>query len=546
MHYRWVASRLPKVLAQASAVLNGPMREELQRVSTLLASRGPQLRKQARARWKKLGFDSREQDALEVVALDSILDCGTRNWCGQIVRRMDRAALALARCNVTPARVVEAVGEVEALIPPLLERLAPREAKQLQFARMQAHFSMVLTLQNAFCILREREVDLLLRISSDELTSANPEQLLQTALESMVQFTGASSGCAYTLHAPSNTLRLSAGKSPDELDSREITLSAKLGRGLCKAMPAKDQESILQKSWRKKSLDCWSIPFPPTGKLAGVFQFLAPPGQTLLPRELGMLSELSGRCWLAMSKRATAEELVASGQRLEEVARRMLEVEEIERRRISRELHDDPAQDLAVIRLHLEMMEMELPADSPRRDQLLEIRTITEKTILTIRRLIFDLSPAVLEQLGLSAVLRQLVNRIQRDSCLSVRLHIGKLAELNPILQITLYRIAQGCLNDIQKHANATHIGISLTCGRKTICLTIENDGAGPGLQEASAPRQELGLEGVKERVRLLGGEFNSETSKREYSKNQGHKVKTIVKIVLPLTENVFENVQDL
>ena len=101
-------------------------------------------------------------------------------------------------------------------------------------------------------------------------------------------------------------------------------------------------------------------------------------------------------------------------------------VEENERKRISRELHDEAGQSLVVIRLQMEMIEQSLPPGSEERERLGEARDITEKTILDIRRLISDLSPAVLEQLGLGAALRQLVKRFSTRYPCRVRLDVGE------------------------------------------------------------------------------------------------------------------------
>src|SRR6185295_16112833 len=97
-----------------------------------------------------------------------------------------------------------------------------------------------------------------------------------------------------------------------------------------------------------------------------------------------------------------------------------------ERRRISRELHDEAGQSLLVIRLQLEMLERELPVTaSVLHSKLLETRDVTEKTIIEIRRIIAALSPSVLEQLGLSAALRQLTSRFRRVHSARVKLHLS-------------------------------------------------------------------------------------------------------------------------
>src|SRR6516164_720765 len=109
------------------------------------------------------------------------------------------------------------------------------------------------------------------------------------------------------------------------------------------------------------------------------------------------------------------EDLALREEQVRQLAEHMLHVEEIERRRISRELHDEAGQSLLCIRLQLELLEQSLPGEqSEQITKLREARDLTEHTILEMRRLIAALSPAVLEQLGLGAALRQLVNRFQR------------------------------------------------------------------------------------------------------------------------------------
>src|ERR1700680_5223960 len=88
-------------------------------------------------------------------------------------------------------------------------------------------------------------------------------------------------------------------------------------------------------------------------------------------------------------------------------------VEEMERRRISGELHDEAGQSLLCIRLQMELSEQSLPEKGEWREKLRDARDLTERTILEMRRLIAALSPAVLEQLGLGAALRQLVKRVR-------------------------------------------------------------------------------------------------------------------------------------
>ena len=166
--------------------------------------------------------------------------------------------------------------------------------------------------------------------------------------------------------------------------------------------------------------------------------------------------------------------------KLKALAEHMLQVEEMERRRISRELHDDAGQSLVCIRLQLELTEGEVPEELLNvRSNLKEIRDLTEKTILDIRRLISDLSPAVLEQLGLGAAVRQLVNRFQKAYPCTVRLHVGKLTDVPHKVQIVTYRLLQECCNNIARHSRPLIVNISVTSADRVLKLNVSDDGVG-------------------------------------------------------------------
>jgi signal transduction histidine kinase len=187
----------------------------------------------------------------------------------------------------------------------------------------------------------------------------------------------------------------------------------------------------------------------------------------------------------------------------------MLHVEEAERRRISRELHDEAGQSMLCIRLQIEMLETAMPESmAAQRDQLREVRNTTEHTILEIRRLIAALSPAVLEQLGLGAALRQLVNRFRQVSPARVRLALNRLGPLPKKTEMIVYRLVQECFNNIAKHSNATAVNLSVTTADGYLKLAVEDNGIGFDVEEALARRDSFGLSGMRERVALLGGTF--------------------------------------
>jgi len=214
------------------------------------------------------------------------------------------------------------------------------------------------------------------------------------------------------------------------------------------------------------------------------------------------------------------EDLAAREEQIRQLAEHMLHVEEIERRRISRELHDEAGQSLLCIRLQMELLEQALPAEhSEWIGKLREARDLTERTILEMRRLIAALSPAVLEQLGLGAALRQLVNRFRRLNPIRVKVLLGRLSRLPQHTEIIVYRLVQECFNNIAKHSAASNVNISVSSADGWVRLAVEDNGVGFKVEEALARKDSFGLSGMRERVALLGGRFEVKSHPRNGSR---------------------------
>ena len=141
--------------------------------------------------------------------------------------------------------------------------------------------------------------------------------------------------------------------------------------------------------------------------------------------------------------------------------------------------------------------------------KLLETIDVTEKTIIEIRRIIAALSPSVLEQLGLSAALRQLTSRFRRVHPARVKLYLSpSISRLPTETEIITYRLVQECFNNIAKHSSATTVNIHLSSTDHSVELRVEDNGVGFRVEEALERRNSFGLLGMMERVALLGGAF--------------------------------------
>src|SRR5439155_5645809 len=272
-----------------------------------------------------------------------------------------------------------------------------------------------------------------------------------------------------------------------------------------------DERLILDRRLAGKYRSYWSVPLLAHGSMSGVIQLGFSTERSWLPRELQLLDAAVDQCLLAAEKARLMEDLAAREEQVRLLGEHMWQVEEEERRRISRELHDEAGQSMLCIRLQLEMLEKSLPPPMAEvRSKLLETIDVTEKTIIEIRRIIAALSPAVLEQPGLSAALRQLTTRFRRFHPARIKLHLSQgISRLPRETEIITYRLVQECLNNIAKHSSASTVNIHLTSTDKSVELRDEDNEVVFRDEEALERRNSFGLLGMMERVALLGGAFD-------------------------------------
>jgi signal transduction histidine kinase len=188
--------------------------------------------------------------------------------------------------------------------------------------------------------------------------------------------------------------------------------------------------------------------------------------------------------------------------------------QEEERQRIAQELHDGVGPALASLNIRLRTVRKLLGRDRhPAAEEIEELAELVQASIQDIRRLIHDLRPAVLDELGLVPALREYVARYQEEQGLEVALVLPEGDERIPAsLETTLFRIVQEALANVAKHAQARRVEISLTRDREGVTLRIADDGQGFD-PEAPRPGTHLGLWSMRERVEQLGGRFEVESA---------------------------------
>ena len=187
-----------------------------------------------------------------------------------------------------------------------------------------------------------------------------------------------------------------------------------------------------------------------------------------------------------------------------ELSRQLLKAQEEERRRISRELHDETGQALMVLRFHLEMLASQTRTQE-QKAQIQESLDLLDRTIEGLRRTISRLSPRVLEELGLIAAIRSQTQLLVRHTSMQAHLDLPEsTGPLDHDLEVALYRSVQEALHNIAKHSRAKNFTVQLTINHSRVSLQIEDDGI--GFLPRSSQQRGFGLTGMRERTAALGG----------------------------------------
>ncbi len=216
---------------------------------------------------------------------------------------------------------------------------------------------------------------------------------------------------------------------------------------------------------------------------------------------------------LASDKEQLLEELQKKEAELHRALRRAVEYQETERKRISRELHDEIGQALTSILIRLKALQGETDKETIA-ERLDGLRYLTSESIEELRRLAVDLRPAILDHLGILPALRWYIQRLDEQANLPIHfMGPEKMERLPEAMELVLYRIAQEGLTNAIRHSQATRIDVLLERSPHVVRLRIVDDGKGFDSQKLD---RGLGLVGIRERVELLNGNCGVETAMGE------------------------------
>lgn len=212
-------------------------------------------------------------------------------------------------------------------------------------------------------------------------------------------------------------------------------------------------------------------------------------------------------------RRRHLEALKASFERIRQLAAGTERVREAERRRISREIHDELGQALTGLKMDLAWISQRIsdPASSERADVM---QRLLDDTVVAVRRIASELRPGILDDLGLAAALRWLGREFERRTGIGVSISVSEFIAADDEIATAAFRIAQEALTNVARHAQATAVTLSASVSENVLRLEVTDNGR--GLHPAAAGGTgTLGVMGMRERAEAWGGDFAIETATR-------------------------------
>jgi signal transduction histidine kinase len=297
-----------------------------------------------------------------------------------------------------------------------------------------------------------------------------------------------------------------------ELPSRETVRAAEDDGVLSSAGPLRGLAEDREIAWivapvrrRDRTLGVIGVVWDPPRRMAQARRDL-----------LGSLSILMG---ITMENAELLERLAEKEASLQGLLRKTLSAQEEERRRIARELHDETSQVLSALMMNADLLETQLdsqPDADGSRNRVEAVKALAEQAATNIDRMMLDLRPALLDELGLIPALRWYCAQAGDLWGVEVEFQGERIERLPEHLEVAAFRIVQEAVSNVVRHAKAAKAWVRLSVGEGALRIQVADDGVGFDAVEASSRArtgEAVGLMGMRERAELAGGSFSVEST---------------------------------
>jgi signal transduction histidine kinase len=243
----------------------------------------------------------------------------------------------------------------------------------------------------------------------------------------------------------------------------------------------------------------------------GVVIFGSPVADTFSPDRTELLVAICNQAIIALQNAQLYQDLLAEKERI-------VEIEEDERKKLARDLHDGPTQSIAAIAMRLNYVRMLLERDPKQVDgELGNIEELARRTTKEIRQMLFKLRPIILETQGLTVALEQYIQKLEETDPINYHLQIQAVDEnLDTDAQGGIFYIIEECINNTRKHAQANNVWVRMGIRDHSFVAQVEDDGSGfdvAAIQDRYDERGSLGMINLHERTELLGGKIRVESA---------------------------------
>jgi signal transduction histidine kinase len=280
----------------------------------------------------------------------------------------------------------------------------------------------------------------------------------------------------------------------------------------------------------------WTVaPACRDGRCLAVVGIVWNPARALDHARRELLMSLAGLVAISVENTDLLDRLQKKEQSLQALLRKTLTAQEEERRRISRELHDETSQVLSALMMNIDLLETQLeaaaqPADGSRA-RVEAVKALAEEAARNLDKMMLDLRPALLDELGLIAALRWYVAQVGDLWGREIAFEGGRMGRLPDHVEVAAFRIVQEAVGNAVRHAEASRISVRVFARERVLHLEIEDDGVGFDVGSVAARAgtgEAVGLMGMRERAELVGGVFRVDSSPGSGS---------VVTAELPLTD---------
>ncbi len=232
-------------------------------------------------------------------------------------------------------------------------------------------------------------------------------------------------------------------------------------------------------------------------------------------RLIDLARELADRFVMTLQGARLYEQVRSGKERLALLSRQLIRTQEDERRRISRELHDEVGQDLAASKVNLQALQRSA-ADLA--SVIQETTATVDNTMQQVKRISLDLRPSILDDLGLAAALRSHLDRQAQRSGIAIQFDVEPIVDrMSPEIETACFRVAQEAMTNIVRHAMPSRVRVELRLCQTDIELLVHDDGVGfdvgAARERALHGGESLGILGREERVALVGGRIRIESA---------------------------------